>query len=399
MELVPVANVLVGSATPAPLTSAGSAEIPSQNAQVVDFPQVMQQVGLGPQAASPLGGVVTNSASIEFPRDTLVEDPAAEKDLPTTGQTLPSESLAALPIEPFGLSMAKGFVASADSSELTYRVFLPMDSVDLKTLSGEISSAETGKQRSASSLLLAGGQLSGSFDDSPSEKNFSDARGFDTKQYLLNSLLNSDGNSTGEPVDLLSVLKATSTVSEFQDSSSGIRGVDASSLFGAIDPVRSLGGSGSALQTRDGLLMSTPLGQQGWGDELYSKIQWISKQEVQTANLRLNPANLGPIEVRVSIMQDHATVSFVSGHSSVRDAIELSAPRLRELLAENGILSVEVNVSAHSQANGQGRYTEKSGLPNPAYDTLNVSSPEKLENLDNLPSRKHWNGHHIDFFA
>lgn len=100
--------------------------------------------------------------------------------------------------------------------------------------------------------------------------------------------------------------------------------------------------------------LQQPLGKQGWDQELGSRMVWMSKQDLQSAQLRLNPAHLGPLEVRLSVQQDHtANVAFLSNHAPVRDAVEAAIPRLREMLADNGFNLTDVDVS--SQSHGQAR--------------------------------------------
>ncbi|MBS0299005.1 MAG: flagellar hook-length control protein FliK [Proteobacteria bacterium] len=94
--------------------------------------------------------------------------------------------------------------------------------------------------------------------------------------------------------------------------------------------------------------VDAPVGQHKWGGEFAQKVVWLSSQQHQVAEIRLNPAHLGPVEVMLSITQDQATAQFVSPHSAVRDAIQEALPRLREMMAENGIQLGNVMVGADS---------------------------------------------------
>lgn len=94
--------------------------------------------------------------------------------------------------------------------------------------------------------------------------------------------------------------------------------------------------------------IDAPVGQHKWGGEFAQKIVWLSTQQHQVAEIRLNPAHLGPVEVMLSITQDQATAQFVSPHSAVREAIQEALPRLREMMAENGIQLGNVMVGADS---------------------------------------------------
>lgn len=102
---------------------------------------------------------------------------------------------------------------------------------------------------------------------------------------------------------------------------------------------------------------STPLpfAQPGWEQGLGNRVMWMVNQQVQTAELRMNPAHLGPLEVRISIRDDQATVSFVSAHGQVREALQAAIPQLREMLGNNGLNLADVNIAQHSFADARQR--------------------------------------------
>lgn len=94
--------------------------------------------------------------------------------------------------------------------------------------------------------------------------------------------------------------------------------------------------------------VDAPVGHAKWGGELAQKVVWMASQQTQVAEIHLNPAHLGPVEVMLSISQDQATAQFVSSHPAVRDAIQDALPRLREMLAESGIQLGDVMVGSDS---------------------------------------------------
>ncbi len=97
--------------------------------------------------------------------------------------------------------------------------------------------------------------------------------------------------------------------------------------------------------------LTAQLGQPKWGDEFAQKIVWLAGQQQQVAEIRLNPAHLGPIEIMLSITNDQgtqATAQFVSSHLAVREAIEAALPKLREMMADNGITLGNVTVDSNS---------------------------------------------------
>lgn len=91
--------------------------------------------------------------------------------------------------------------------------------------------------------------------------------------------------------------------------------------------------------------IAAPLGSSAWPTEFTQKVSWISTQQSQVAQLHLNPPDLGPMSVVLSITDNQATALFTSPHSAVREAIENAMPKLRESMAENGIMLGNATVS------------------------------------------------------
>ena len=95
------------------------------------------------------------------------------------------------------------------------------------------------------------------------------------------------------------------------------------------------------------LQMGVPqtVGGRGWDGAIADRVMWMVQGEQQVAKLKLNPPNLGPLEVRVSINQDQASVAFVSQHAAVREALEAAMPRLREMFDQQSLQLVQADVS------------------------------------------------------
>ena len=93
-----------------------------------------------------------------------------------------------------------------------------------------------------------------------------------------------------------------------------------------------------------------PITHPDWDQALGQRVMWLVNQNVQGAELRINPPQLGPVEMRIVMNNDQATVSFTSQHAAVREALEAAVPRLRDMLSDNGLNLANVNVSQHSFA-------------------------------------------------
>lgn len=96
------------------------------------------------------------------------------------------------------------------------------------------------------------------------------------------------------------------------------------------------------------LTVQTPVRDANWANDLGQKVVWLANNDKQSAQITLNPPQMGPIEVSVKIDNGSATASFVSASQETRDALETAMPRLREMFASAGIELGQTNVGAES---------------------------------------------------
>ncbi|MGK8437125.1 flagellar hook-length control protein FliK [Ectopseudomonas hydrolytica] len=102
--------------------------------------------------------------------------------------------------------------------------------------------------------------------------------------------------------------------------------------------------------------------QGGWSEAVVDRVMWLSSQNLKSAEIQLDPAELGRLEVRVNLSQDQAQVTFASPNASVREALEGQMHRLRELFTQQGMSLADANVSDQSLSRGwQGQGEEGRG--------------------------------------
>jgi flagellar hook-length control protein FliK len=80
-----------------------------------------------------------------------------------------------------------------------------------------------------------------------------------------------------------------------------------------------------------------PLNHPQWQEAFASRVAWQVKDGLQQVNVAINPPELGPIEVRMSLQDDKVSAQFVTAHHAVRQVIEDAMPRLREMLSQSGL--------------------------------------------------------------
>lgn len=105
------------------------------------------------------------------------------------------------------------------------------------------------------------------------------------------------------------------------------------------------------------------VGQAGaeWAGELEARVQWLAGRNLRSAEIQLDPPELGPLQVQVQSHRDGASVHFTTHSAAVRDLVEQSLPRLREMLESSGMNLVDVNVA--QQQGGRGQREPLAALP------------------------------------
>lgn len=95
-----------------------------------------------------------------------------------------------------------------------------------------------------------------------------------------------------------------------------------------------------------------PMQQGGWSEAVVDRVMIMSSQNLRSAEIQLDPADLGRLEVRISVNQEQSQVTFASPHAGVREALDSQMHRLRELFAQQGMNQLDVNVSDQSLSRG-----------------------------------------------
>ncbi|MDB5935504.1 MAG: hypothetical protein JWQ01_2848 [Massilia sp.] len=102
------------------------------------------------------------------------------------------------------------------------------------------------------------------------------------------------------------------------------------------------------------------IGTPGWDNQVAQKIVWMVAGKEQSATLTLNPPDMGPMQVVLSVTNDQATVTFSAAQPEVRQALENAMPKLREMMGENGIALGNASVNAGSPEQRQAQQGEQS---------------------------------------
>ena len=103
--------------------------------------------------------------------------------------------------------------------------------------------------------------------------------------------------------------------------------------------------------------VAAPVHDPAWRGEVAGRIASLITRGVEHAELRLSPAELGPVELRIDVRGGEATLAIFAVQPTTRDALEQALPLLRDMLAQQGLSLGQASVQdgrADNPANGNG---------------------------------------------
>jgi len=179
-----------------------------------------------------------------------------------------------------------------------------------------------------------------------------DAAGRDTVATAVTSTAAAAATAETDPLDALAarIEAATGNDAGLADDSAP----DAPLAWMAAQAGSSSIGNGAATtENRVPVLsLAPPVDSDAWAPALGQQMLRMSASGMHTAQLNLNPENLGPLQITLKLGDDQAQAMFVSGHESVRKAVEAALPQLRTTLAEHGISLGQTAVGADTRQPG-----------------------------------------------
>lgn len=144
--------------------------------------------------------------------------------------------------------------------------------------------------------------------------------------------------------------------------------------------------------------VDVPVSHAEWGDKLMGKLSWLTAKNLSVAEIHLTPPDMGPMEVRVRVHNDQATITVHAANPVVRDQLELHSHRLRDMLGEQGLSLAQFDVSDNSQ-NQRGEQGTGEGDGSSSGSGAELSAAEGGEaNTQTGSLDLSWNGA-VDIFA
>ncbi|AXX59137.1 flagellar hook-length control protein FliK [Vibrio vulnificus] len=122
-----------------------------------------------------------------------------------------------------------------------------------------------------------------------------------------------------------------------------------------------------------------PLTRELANEQIAEKVQMMMSKNLKQLDIRLDPPELGRMQIRMTMNNDIANVHFTVTNPQARDIIEQTLPRLREMLAQQGMQLADSSVQQQASGQHQRQYSAD-GQGNGQQSSRFASSNE--ENLE-----------------
>lgn len=119
--------------------------------------------------------------------------------------------------------------------------------------------------------------------------------------------------------------------------------------------------------------------------QLAEKVRWMVNAKSATAEIRLDPPDLGGINIKINLSGDVAQVNFNVQSQAAKEALDQAVPRLREMLQDQGIELGQSSVEQDGQSGSQQEdgSDENSGLASTTEQRLDDVSQVDDSDVNN----------------
>jgi flagellar hook-length control protein FliK len=89
-------------------------------------------------------------------------------------------------------------------------------------------------------------------------------------------------------------------------------------------------------------------------EDIGDAVRWMADQKIGHAHIKVTPNDLGTVEIRLRLEGDRIHADFASAQADVRQALESSLPRLRDMLGQHGFQLAHADVGQQHAPPSQG---------------------------------------------
>lgn len=96
------------------------------------------------------------------------------------------------------------------------------------------------------------------------------------------------------------------------------------------------------------------------GEQVHERINMMMAKNLKFVDIRLDPPELGKIQIKLTLNQDQASVQFTVNNHQTRDIVEQAMPRLREMLQQQGLQLAQSSVQQETSQQFSGQQSNSS---------------------------------------
>lgn len=183
-----------------------------------------------------------------------------------------------------------------------------------------------------------------------------------------------EGTTTTSFADALAAMAKTSGTDQTSQSTSNGHGNPLDALNSLMaSPLPQSQPMAPVTPAAHALTMQSSVGTPAFAQELGQQVAWLGGQDVKEARIRLHPEDLGPLDVKVSVKQDHVDVTFIAQHPQAVHAVQQTLGHLDTLLAHHGLSLGHAEVGQGGRGHESGHGASSAGAGGSADDTSSES--------------------------
>ncbi len=322
--------------------------VPKRQAMSSGDGEAPKETGKENDSAATVAPGTAESAATTEARDTVSEQPDQSAPIAPSGLTetaengvndpLAAQNSALLDLRFAGPDIGRAISSTFANLNLDRRK--PKDEIDSTLRSNSIDSAAI--DNTTNGYSAAALESGSEFTRTAQQARLSRAKEF-SEPTLTTSTPDDQIEGTAFALQSDSTVKtATSDFSNLLGSAIGAAHTVRASHEGSTFTASS---AGPAYQNYE---ISVPLESPQFGSSLANHLSSIVSQSAERAEIQLNPRELGPIRVEISIKDRETHVLLIAAEPRTVAAIEQSSSMLRSLLAEQGLTLAQLDIRASS---------------------------------------------------
>lgn len=134
-------------------------------------------------------------------------------------------------------------------------------------------------------------------------------------------------------------------------------------------------------------------------NQMQTQVGMMMARNMKSVDIRLDPPELGSMQVKLSVQNDQASVSFVVSNQQTKDALENSLPKLKELLEQQGLQLADSDVHQQQSQAQNGAEDEEQGISKNGLNGDAGSEEAELEQQQQMINRAINSPWNVSYYA